>query len=361
MRKQFYFVLIILSFCFTTIAQTRIYSNEFLSIGAGSKAIGMGGAVTASVNDVTSGYWNPAGLTNIQNNIQLSFMHSEYFAGIAKYDYAAFATKIDATSTIGFSFLRFGVDDIPDTSELIDSDGNVNYDKVKSFSAFDYAFLISYARKHKGNENLSYGGSAKIIRRVAGNFASAWGFGIDIGAQYKLNKWLLGFSGKDITTTFNAWKFNTENLEEVFIRTNNEIPQNSIEITVPRIIPAIAREFELPYKLGLLAALDMEMTFDGKRNTFIKSKAINIDPKIGLELNYKKLVFIRAGVSNIQKITDVDNKENLHVQPNIGIGINFKNKFILDYAISNVGDNTYNFYSNMFSLVFNINRKDKSL
>lgn len=79
---------------------------------------------------------------------QASFMHSEYFAGIAKYDYGSFATSVqDNTAVIGASVLRFGVDDIPDTSELIDADGNINYDRVKKFSAADYAFIFSYARK----------------------------------------------------------------------------------------------------------------------------------------------------------------------------------------------------------------------
>jgi hypothetical protein len=41
------------------------YSNEFLSIGIGARALGMGRTQTAVVNDVTAGYWNPAGLLDI--------------------------------------------------------------------------------------------------------------------------------------------------------------------------------------------------------------------------------------------------------------------------------------------------------
>jgi hypothetical protein len=57
------------------------YSNEFLAIGVGARALGMGYANVAAVNDVTSGYWNPAGLLGVQGDIQVGAMHSEYFRG----------------------------------------------------------------------------------------------------------------------------------------------------------------------------------------------------------------------------------------------------------------------------------------
>ena len=42
------------------------YSNEFLAVGVGARALGMGNAFTAVTNDVTSGYWNPAGLLGVR-------------------------------------------------------------------------------------------------------------------------------------------------------------------------------------------------------------------------------------------------------------------------------------------------------
>ena len=148
MIKRLLTALLFIPFC--TFAQAPKYSNEFLQIGVGARAFGMGGSVAASVSDVNAAYWNPAGLVNMQSDHQLSLMHSEYFAGVAKYDYAAFATFVaDKTAVVSASFIRFGVDDIPDTNELIDADGNINYDRVKSFSAADYAFLFSYARNSK--------------------------------------------------------------------------------------------------------------------------------------------------------------------------------------------------------------------
>src|ERR1700728_4019905 len=124
------------------------YSNNFLSIGVGARALGMGGAQTATVNDVTAAYWNPAGLLGIKHKYEASLMHAEYFAGIAKYDYAGVATRIDSQSVIALSVIRFGVDDIPNTQYLFNnSTGAINYSNVSSFSVSNYAFLLSYAHK----------------------------------------------------------------------------------------------------------------------------------------------------------------------------------------------------------------------
>ena len=116
------------------------YSNEFLNIGVGARTMGTGGAGIAGLNDVTSAYWNPARLVYIDQKFDASLMHSEYFAGLAKYDYGAIAYKIDKQSAAAISFIRLGVDDIPNTLELIDADGNMRYDRIKTFSS---AMLLS--------------------------------------------------------------------------------------------------------------------------------------------------------------------------------------------------------------------------
>ena len=119
MRKLF--TLCFFSFVFLTNAQVvRNYSNEFLNIGVDAAALGMGKSVVASTNDVNSTYWNPAGLIGIED-YQGSLMYASYFAGIANYNFAALAMPIDKQSAMGFSIIRFGVDDILNTTELIDS------------------------------------------------------------------------------------------------------------------------------------------------------------------------------------------------------------------------------------------------
>lgn len=350
-------ILISLFYSGSLFAQAPKYSNEFLNIGVGARAFGMSNTQSAIVNDVTAGYWNPAGLLQCEPDIQGALMHSDYFAGIAKYDYAAVSARFDENSRGAFSFLRFGVDDIPNTTELIDKDGNIDYDRIKTFSAADYAFIFSYARKMKA-EGLQFGANAKIIHRKVGDFAKSWGFGLDAGFRYTINKWQFGLVGKDITSTFNAWTYSlNQETKDVFAATGNEIPKNSVEVTMPRIIMGSARGFDLSKDISLLAAVDLDFTTDGKRNVLIKSNLFSIDPHLGLEFGYRNIVFLRAGMGNIQQEVDNDGKNIKTFQPNIGLGIVIKKAISIDWALSDFGNMSIAPNSNVFSLKFNINKK----
>lgn len=338
------------------LAQSQIvkYSNEFLSIGVGARQLGMGGASVAGTTGVYSTYWNPAALITIKDDAQVGAMHNENFGGISKYDYLGFSTIDKSGSALGFSIIRNGVDGIPNTLDLIDEDGNVRYDRVSSFSVNDYAFFISAARLIN-ESGLAVGGNVKIIRRIVGKFASAWGLGIDIATQYRNNNWILGATLRDATGTFNAWKFNTETFKETFLITENEIPKNSLEVTMPKLLLGVARSFIIKTKSVITAEINADCTFDGKRNTVIKSDIVSVDPKVGVEYSYNSRFSIRAGVNNMQQISDISNKKRFDIQPNVGAGIAYKH-FTLDYALSVIGDKTSSLYSNIFSLSYSFNK-----
>ncbi len=326
------------------------YSNEFLNIGVGARALGLGSTHTGIVNDVTAGYWNPAALTGIGNQYEISLMHAEYFAGIAKYDYGGFATKIDSVSTLGLTLMRFAVDDIPDTRFLYDANGRINYDNIRFFTAADYAFLFSYARKVKFLKGLSLGANVKIVHRTAGNFANAWGFGLDAAAKWELNQWQFGLMLMDITGTFNAWSHNSELVIDVYTQTGNEIPENSIEVTLPKAILGggyASRFFD--ERLGLLATADLRFTFDGKRNVLLKTNAFSVDPSVGLEIDYQQIAFIRLGAGNVQEVKDFDGSTHRTFQPDFGVGVKIK-QLSIDYALTNIGDQAESLYSHVFSL-----------
>jgi hypothetical protein len=337
-------------------AQAPKYSNEFLSLGIGGRALAMGNSTVASVSDVNAGYWNPSALVDLQNNLNFSVMHASYFGGLAKYDFGAVAIRNADSSAFGISIIRFGVDDIPNTLDLIDANGNFDYSKLSSFSVADYAAIFSYARKLKQIHNLNYGANLKIIRRIVGDFASAWGFGFDVSANYKYKNFSFGAILRDATSTFNAWRYNTSTFEEAFIKTGNEIPSNGLEITLPKLIVAAAYQHQIKEKFSVLVELDADFTFDKKRNTLIKSSFSSIDPHLGLELSYLKMIYLRAGLYNIQHVTSIEGKNELNVQPSIGVGIAYK-RFGIDYAFTDIGNASAALYSNVISLKYGIDHK----
>jgi hypothetical protein len=341
----------------STTAQFRKYSNEFLNIGAGGRGLAMGGAQIASVNDGTAGYWNPAGLVGVKDNAQINLMHAEYFAGIGKYDYISIAfPATNKKRTFAITGLRFAVDDIMNTLFLVEPDGTINYNNIQSFSSADYAFLFSYAQKWKesAKRNIQFGMNAKVIHRSVGKFARAWGFGIDAGVQVIQNKWRFGITARDITTTFNAWSFSfTEREKEVLYLTNNEIPVKSTEMTAPRLVLGLARDFKIGKKTSLMAEANVDLTFDGKRNTIVSADPVSADPKLGLELNVNNIFFLRAGINNFQRaLADGDTLNQKRVwiyQPSAGAGFKIQNVAI-DYAFTNLANQSNPLFTHVFSL-----------
>jgi len=358
---------LLLTFIFPAIvfSQFRKYSNEFLNIGAGARGLAMGNAQVATANDATAGYWNPAGLTGVKDHPNAGIMHAEYFAGIAKYDYGSVAIPVqDNKRTIGFSILRFAVDDIPNTLFLVDPDGSINYNNIQTFSSADYAFLFSFAQNLKETEtqNISFGVNAKVIYRKVGKFATAWGFGLDAGLQIKGEHWRGGIVAKDLTTTFNAWKFKfTEKEKEVLYLTKNDIPVKSTELTAPRVSIGGGYNFDIGSSVKLLAELNADLTFDGKRNTVVSNNTISVDPHFGIEASLKDIFFVRAGITNFQRaLADGDtlNQKKVWIyQPSIGAGFKIKNVMI-DYAFSNLANQSNPLFTHIFSLRINFGKKD---
>lgn len=345
-KTLFYLVLLI---CVGSQAQTvRKYSNEFMNIGVDAAALGMANAMTASTNDVNSVYWNPAGLVHLEDH-QISLMHANYFANIAKYDYIAYANTIDNESAWGISLIRFGVDDILNTTELIDSQGNIDYNRISLFSTADYGFTFSYARKLQV-PGFQYGVNAKVIRRVIGKFASSWGFGFDAGLQFEKNDWQFGLMLRDITTTYNIWSIDEaeyKKIADAIPGQNQELPE-STEITAPKAQLGMSKKFIFHYDYSLLAAANINMQF-AKTNDIISTDFVSIDPALGFEFGYTDLVFLRAGVGNFQNIEQIDNTKKVGFQPNIGLGFKYKG-IQIDYALTNLGNQSAALYSNIFSV-----------
>ncbi len=319
-----------------------------MNIGVDAASFGMANASTASSANVNSGYWNPAGLLAIKDN-QLSIMHASYFANIANYDYGAFAMPLDDRSAVAISLIRFGVDDILNTTQLIDDQGNIDYSRISLFSTADYGITFSYARALP-LDGLNIGVNAKVIRRVIGDFASSWGFGLDLGIQFNKNDWKFGAMVRDITTTFNAWAIDEEKFSEIqgAVNGQNQDLPDTMEITIPKLNLGVSRKFIFHYDYVLLTEIDLNFRFT-QTNDLVSNSFASFTPAVGLEFGYIDLVFVRAGVGNFQTITQLDGNNSLGFQPNIGIGFKYKG-IQIDYALTDLGDQSAALYSNIFSI-----------
>ncbi|KQR93620.1 hypothetical protein ASG01_10675 [Chryseobacterium sp. Leaf180] len=350
MMKKYLLVLLPLVFGVSEAQIIRKYSNEFLNIGAGARGLAMGGAVISNQDDVYSPMWNPAGLMGVQRDWQGAAMHAEYFESIAKYDYLAYA-KVLENGVFGISVVRLGVDNILNTTQLIDTEGNIDYDKITKFSQSDYAALLSYAFRPGGNQNLDVGVNAKLVYRNVGKFASGYGFGFDIGAIYKTDSgWKFGGMLRDATTTVNFWNINQKELTTVVNGEEfNPAPKDKLELSLPKLNVGASRIFEFNSSLYLLPEVGLNIDF-AKTAALLSTEVASITPYAGAELGYQKMIFVRVGVNRFQSITDIEDlSRKVSFQPSAGIGIRYRG-LTLDYAISNSGIGGSNFFSNFFSL-----------
>jgi hypothetical protein len=267
------------------------YAGEFMAIGVGARALGLGSAHVALVDDATAGYWNPAALARI-NYPEGIIMHDERFGSLINYDFAGVAIPYGADMSLGLSVLRLGVDGIPDTRNawidgnnngIFDSADRLDYDKISYFNATDWAFYFTYAKR--SSPELMYGANVKIIRRDLAD-ESAMGIGFDVGALYSPTKDLsLGINAQDITTTLVAWSTG-----------RNELISPTLKIGAAYGIDALGGRFT--------PVVDLDVRFENRRYASIAHLGpVSFDPHAGLEFNYKKTLALRVGYNDVKQLT----------------------------------------------------------
>jgi hypothetical protein len=334
----------------------RKYSNEFLTIGAGARGLAMSGAVTASTEGTEAGYWNPAGMLHGDFLYDAALMHASWFASIANFDYLSLAfSPAESPYRFGVSLFRFAIDDIQNTLNLVDQEGQVDYGRITRFSAADYALMAHFAMPVTGVENLQLGFNTKLIYRNIGPFANAFGFGFDVGVAYRPGNWQLSAVVRDATTTFNAWFINEDQLKEAFEQTGNEMPEENIELTPPVLTLGVARRFALSPDFGLLTEVNTSL-LGGPQAGVNFGTVLTVNPSIGLEADYREWVYLRFGAGRFQKTTTFNGGEHWLFSPSMGLGLQF-GRLKIDYALTNLVSFESALISHVFSLRMQFVRK----
>ena len=303
------------------------YGADFLAGGVGGRALGMGGTHVGIVQDVSAGYWNPAGLAGLEYP-EVAYMHAERFAGIISFDYAAGAIPLSKTSTVGITLIRSGVDDIPNTLNAWDVERNQpkpnpeNF--IERFSAADYAFMLSYARSV--SEDLTVGVTGKLVRRTIGDFADAWGYSFDAGAQWVRGQWIVGAAVQDLSTMLQSWSINNSELAQLS-DFQQEIPEGGTFVVLPVVRLGAGYTMPLQQESALMFAVDMDIAFDGQQAFVLNTGDISYHPRVGVEYLFKNVVALRGGISRVLVSDDF----GLDVTPTVGAGLRL-NQISVDYG-----------------------------
>ena len=291
------------------------YAGEYLSIGVGGRALGLGGSYVALANDASGGYWNPAALARI-NYPEVMLMHDERFGSLLNYDFGAIAIPYSCEATLGISAMRLGVDGIPDTRDAgVDVNGNPvprdqysnavrqDYNKIVYFNSADWAIYLTYA--WRSSSGFMYGVNLKVLRRILAEF-SATGVGFDLGVLYSPKEnWFIAANVQDITTTLIAWSNGTNELISPTIKLGTAY---SFEILSGRFTPT----------------LDADVRFENRRFASIANLGpISIDPHTGLEYDFKNTIALRIGYSDVKQLT-------------LGAGFHLR-KIDIDYSFARFG------------------------
>jgi long-subunit fatty acid transport protein len=158
---------------------------DFLKIGVGARAAGLGEAFVAIADDATGAYWNAAGLASLSQS-QITFMHNEWLSDL-RYEYLSYAMPYQQRGSLAMSISFFSMGEFSG----YDISGNPSSD----FSAHDWSALVAYG--HRLTPQFSVGGALKYVQqKIADEKAGA--FAGDLGALYDFQQFSLGMSMRNL-------------------------------------------------------------------------------------------------------------------------------------------------------------------
>ncbi len=268
------------------VTKTGTTAAKFLSIGIGPRAIAMGGAFTATANDATAMYWNPAGIDLAENN-QFVFTQTNWFVDI-KVNYVGAIFKAGLLGTVGVNMTAVTMSDMEVTTEK-NPEGTGDY-----FSAGMYAFGVTFARHL--TQKFVIGANVKLIRETISQ-SSAVGVAMDLGTMFTTP-----FYGIRLSTSISNYG------SKMHIQGDDLLIQHDPDPNIAGDNSNLnafyeTDQFELPLRLQIGLARDFQL-FEGQRLTLAveaahpndNSEYMNIGGELAL---FHERVFIRGGFKSL--------------------------------------------------------------
>lgn len=293
----------------------------FLKIGAGARAVAMGGSAVAMEGDVYSVYWNAGSLARLKTNGESSFNHTQWLADM-NYDYAASALTLEGVGTLGLSLTSFSVpEDLVRTDINPDGDG-------RRWSAGSFALGVSFARSL--TDRFSIGFTAKYISEYIWNMSSN-GVAFDIGTIYTTE-----FNGLRIGASIS--NFGTKLRLEGHDISFNSIPggrQGQEAQNVESQYKTDAFDIPLMFRIGVaMDAIQMD-----KIRATIAVDATHPNDNVeyvntGVEFAFDEMLFARAGYKSLFY---TDSEEGITWGFGVNIGISNLTAVKVDYAFADFG------------------------
>ncbi|HSD64599.1 MAG TPA: PorV/PorQ family protein [Ignavibacteriaceae bacterium] len=308
-----------------------------LRIPVGARYLAMSGAAIANVSGLEAIYWNPAGVDLSTTDANAMFSYRQYIADMSM-NFAAVSGRLGDLGSIGLSFRSLNIGDIPVTTmDQPDGTGQI-------ISPSYFVLGLTYSKQL--TDRISIGTNFNIISENIDR-ASSSGFSFDFGVEYNNLFDVQGFAvGVVVKNLGPTMAFSGNGL---YVQANDQGSSRG-----PTYYKFDASSAELPSEIGLglsyLRHFDEENALSVSA-TFQNNNFTYDDYKVGLEYNFKELLYVRAGY--LASFQATDESPNIWQNYTVGVGVNTKEfsdiNLSVDYAYVPA---KYFDANNVFSLTF---------
>ena len=333
--KKFFIKIIFITISFTMILTAQDFTKvgssaaQFLKIPVGARAVSVGNAFASISNDVSSMYWNPAGLSQVKS-FSLGFTHTQWIADM-DHNFFGMALPLDGVSSVGFSVIQLSTGDIENTT-ILQPHGTGVY-----FDAADLAISLSYSRQII--EQVSVGITGKYINQRIWN-TSAQTFAVDFGVMLRT-----GFY--DINMGFSFQNFGPEltmrgsDLTKTVDLDPNSAINPAVESNLATQPFSLPTSYRASISMGVISNTGLIQLSNSSLLIAADAVHLNDSPEhysVGMEYGFMETFYLRGGY-----IFDTD-EEGL----TLGSGINFNFgstnvKFDYAYAACGIFDAVHTF------------------